>query len=470
MTETTLGSSYKNVRIFAILLGVAMSFLFLLASNPGYFNHDELQRADYVKQSGLLQHLIDQLGLYQGDTFGTPLRPLGFLILGGLAYFMDSYPSVVHVFAILVHVTVAFVFFSIMTQFRVADRLALLVAIMFVVNPLSMLATGWTAAVMDQWYLLFGLLTLLFADRYVRKSQSIGNVAGVFLFSALAVLTKETAIILPGLLIVLWAAEPRLVKQKGFWIALSAWVAPVALYLAYRLPAIATSLGSPAVVAYKPSLVNVPENIAVYFSYPFLFSLGEIGNWVFVDGGYIAFFFCFHLVLVALIYSLFGARLTFAYIALYFMLLGPVLLLPGKGGHYMYGSSLVLSAGITCVCYYGWSKHLAYRLFSVLGIALLVLHSIVLQKFIYGIGFCMDRAMTTAASVYLSNGRPAGLDFQAEPGAPKHILHRIATSRNRVGDWYPVRLTVSQLGEKSPSGSLTVFMDRSCFVHSGKIN
>jgi hypothetical protein len=455
-----------NIKDYFLIIGAALVFLILLIANPGYFSHDELQRFDYLSQHGFLEYFRNHVKLYHGDTFGTPVRPFSFFIQGILAFFMENYVVLVHLFAVLVHALVGCLLYSLFLQFGINRSLGLKMALLFIVNPLSIFAVGWSAALMDQWYVLFGLLTLKFSDIYVRKQQGLYLIFFVFVCSLLAVLSKETAVILPGLIFVIGFVDPNTLKNKKLFIILTVWVSPILLLLVYRFSALIASFDVSGFSPYNASVNNFPENILVYFAYPFLINLTEVGNWVFIDSVWIWLSLAFHLLLTVSIFYIFGYRLFIFYWFFYFLFLFPVLFITIKGGHYLYGSSITLSMGVASLLHQNFFRYFSFKILGILSFSLLILHSYYVQDYIYSLGTCMNRAMNSSESLYLSHNRPLAMDFRAEPGAPAHILHRIYTGRDQIGRWFPVKLTISQWGTSPTDNVLSFEMDKNCIVHS----
>jgi hypothetical protein len=454
-----------NIKIYLLIVSLSVVMLSLLSANPGYFSHDELQRYDHVIRYGFVDYFDSYVRLYQSDTFGTPVRPFSFFIQGLLSLFMENYPVIVHLFAVLIHATVACFLFTLALQFGASTSFSLTMSLTFVINPLAMFAIGWSAALMDQWYVLFGLLTLMYADRYVRAEQRTYHLFLVLLFSTLAMLSKETALVLPGLMIVIWFAKPDLLKTKRYWLALAVWVTPVFLFMLYRLPALLNSFGNPTVSPYAASLTNIPDNLLVYLAYPFIYILTEAVTWSLINPLWLWFGLALHLCIIIGIARIYRYKAALIYCFLYLLFLAPVLLISTKGAHYLYGSSIALSFGITVLLHQKWSGHFGSKLIGISTLGLLIVHSIVIQHHIYNIGTCMNRAMTSTEALYLSRDYPKVIDFQVEPGAPEHVLRRMITGREQVGKWYPVKLKVSKWGEKRIESSLNLTMGTKCIVH-----
>ncbi|MDO9148514.1 MAG: hypothetical protein Q7U52_12810 [Hydrogenophaga sp.] len=456
-------STGSNAFIFFILLAFTVIALFLVLANPGYFSHDEFQKLDHIQRHGFADYVFRYVRIAQGDAFGTPVRPLAFLIQGILAFAMDDFPFLVHFAAIAMHVLVAYLFFRATVQMGGSKSLGLLAAFLFIINPMTTLATAWSAALMDRLYIIFGLLALLAADQYIKKNGNLLNLLYIFVFSSLAIFSKETAIILPGLLLLFLIIDLNTIKLPNFWHAMAAWTAPVITFILLRLPAIIASFGQPKISAYKASLDNAPEGVLVYIAYPFLPTLTEANNWIFQSSGAVIFAVFLHALLLITLLRVFGYKAAVAYCIFYLMFLLPVLMIPIKAAHYMYASGLALSLAVAAVLLQT-SNLFIYRVITIVGIFVLLAHTMALQVFVYRLGSCMTRAYTSTESTYLSNTLPTSINFQAVPGAPEHVLHRLFTGRNQIGNSSPVSLTISKWGTPVDSNTLSVVMNSRCIV------
>jgi hypothetical protein len=159
-----------------------------------------------------------------------------------------------------------------------------------------------------------------------------------------------------------------------------------------------------------------------------------------------------------------GRRFAVAYCFFFLLFLGPILLIPIKAAHYLYGSGLVFSCAIAAILMQGGKYRVYFSSFGIAVLALLVVHSFLIQQFVYSVGSCMNKVMTATESIYVSKGRPKAVDFQAETGAPEHILHRTFTGREQIGGAFPVRLSVLSAGTVSPEGTLHLVMNARCEV------
>lgn len=456
----------SDLKNFLIIFAVALAGLGLLLANPGYFSHDELQKYDHVLRYGFESYIHAYVKLQQTAAFGSPVRPFSFFVQGVLALFMGQYPYLVHLIAVLTHAVVGCLLYVTVCRFTEKKHVALLASIIFVLNPLGMLATGWSAALMDRWYVLFGLAAFLCAEKYSRRESGSWLLpVWVFVWSLMAILSKETAMIMPGLLLLVLARDITLLKSKRFWLVAVAWALPIVLFLLYRLPSIIASFGAPAVSDYKASVTNIPAGLLVYSAYPFSFTLTEANNWVFLDSTQLMLAIAAHVLVVVFLWLKFGIKAPIIYGLMYFLFLAPVILIPIKGAHYMYGSSLVLSTALAAILCSRKGNYYVSRAFAVLGLAVLALHTLTLQNFVYNEGRCMSRVMISTEAMYIASGQPKAVDFQAEPGAANYVLYKINTGREQIGNAYPVKLSVSNWGDTPPAGALSLVMTPECLVY-----
>lgn len=93
-----------------------------------------------------------------GPEFGYPMRPNGFLLQSVAWLWMESAPLLAHLAGVANHALVALIFVWVLRRADVAPATAGIAAVLFVISPLTTMATGWVAASFDQLYVLFLLL------------------------------------------------------------------------------------------------------------------------------------------------------------------------------------------------------------------------------------------------------------------------------------------------------------------------
>lgn len=454
-------------RPYLILVCLTFIGLLFLVANPGYFSHDELQKLDHISTYGFKSYVSAYSKIIPGDEFGVPVRPISFMIQGVLALFMESHPVLVHGFGVLMHALVGCLVFKVIRQLGGDTKFAFTAALIFVFNPMTILATGWSAALMDRLFVLFGLIAFLLTDNYIRSNGGVLALFGAFAFSTFAILSKETALVLPALGLIFLIIDFNLIKRRQFWIGLITLCVPIIIFLLIRLPAIVSSFSSEASGgSYSASFENILPGILVYLSYPFTINLTEAGNWVFVEKPVMLLSLFGHLTLIGMIWYKFSFKIAVSYFFLFFVFIAPVLLIPIKAAHYLYASAIFFSVAIAAILSIGHSMKAAsllniFKVVSCLMLVVLGLHSINLQKFVYSLGTCMNVASVTTEAAYESSDKPRVIAFSADADAPLHVLHRLYTGRDRIGDINGIDF---QIDETDNSDGLKLRMNSSCRV------
>lgn len=451
----------KNLYLYIFIISFSIISLLLLIANPGYFSHDEIQKLDHIYKFGLLDYFHSYVKIYVGESFGVPVRPISFAFQGLLALFMENYPIIVHLSAVLMHAFVSCLLYFILIKLRVNKNIAFVSSMIFIISPTSILATGWSAALMDRLYVLFGLLTFILCIEYISNKSKV-YLLYILFASILAMLSKETAIILPSLLFILLLKDIKILKLKEFWIAFSTWSLPIIIFLLIRLPSIMNSFGQPSVKSYEASFSNIYDGIFLYFTYPFMINMFEASTWIFFNWPSFLLAISLHLLLILAIYLNFGFKYFIGYLFLYFIFLSPVLLISIKGAHYLYGSGLIFSISIACLFFQNNKFKFFNKGLVVILIIFITVHSYKIQHYIYKMGNCMNTLSITSESIYKSIRKPQKVIFEAEPNSEEHILYKLYGVRNRIGDTFLESLKVlpyeSQISDDIP----LIIMDKNC--------
>lgn len=451
--------------VFVQLICLALLSSLILIANPGFFNHDELQKVDFVLRYGFIDYLKTHVTLSRGSEFGVPVRPISFLVQGIVSLFQPAYPFLVHLIDVLMHGVVASLLYIAICRVHGGRTFAWTAAIIFLVSPLATFSVGWPAALMDRLYILFGLLAFIAADRYLAHRSDWGALVAIFFASACAILSKETALVLPGILIIYLIYSPGLFKSNRFWTAFGVWSIPVILFLLYRAPALMVSFGGKVATPYSASLENVLPGLLVYTAYPFLVSLAEAGNWSLHAIAQMWTAVSAHLILVILLWRAFGNKAALAYCCGYLFFIVPVLPIWIKGAHYLYGSGLFFALGLAALLALKWNR--GKKILVAIPVALLIVsvyHTWRNQVHIYKIGSCMNRALDTMEAAYLGSGKPEKMAILVEPNAPGHVLYRITTGRDQIRSYYPVTFHVVDWDKREKMQSSYIF-NSDCLIH-----
>lgn len=460
------GCPRENSVVWVLLLLFAMLSSLLVISNPGFFSHDELQKVDHIIRFGFSDYMRNYVRFYQGVEFGQPVRPFSFLVQGLVSLALPNYPVVVHLVDVLTHGVVAVLFFYAISEFRQGRQFAWVATLLFICSPLVTFAVGWPAALMDRFYVLFGLIAFIASARYVTLRGGPIYLFLILVSSALAMLSKETAIVLPCVLCV-FLIFPSVFKIDRYRLlgVFIAWSLPIGAFLGYRLVALVGSFGAQSSSPYAASFSNLAEGLFVYGVYPFLPKLSEAGIWRGLASGDLVGSVILHALLVAMLWRSFSLKIAIFYVFAYYLFLAPVLLIPIKGAHYLYGSGMVLSSALAALLTLSPRRSMlriqipAYAL-----IAVVLAHGFMNQLFIYRIGVCMNSAMISMEGTYLAAHRPSTMRIRIAENAPGHILYRLTTGREQIGSFYPVHFEILD-GKNEIDGKAMYEFSRNCIVH-----
>lgn len=433
----------KDSTAIALIFCFAILSSLITIANPGFFSHDEWDKADHVMRHGFAKYVYDYVRLSATFEFGHPVRPISFFVQGLAGLFMPTYPFVVHLMDVLMHAAVATMLFVVITRINENRRFAWASSIIFLICPLAAFSVAWPAALMDRLYILFGLAAFLATYDYVKQKNRFVNLLTIFIASTLAILSKETALVLPATLIVFPLLFSTPLRDKRLWVAFAVLSMPIIIFLLDRLPALANSMGGAVLSPYAMSWANVPDALAIYTLYPFLWLVTEPITWHLQSSSRIWFAGAAHLTLLALLWRTFSLKVVLAYMGGYIVFLMPILLISISGAHYLYGSGLAFSMAIAALITHKTSRGGKSRWFiPALMLVVASVHTLNIQRYMYDTGVCMNTAISSIESAYLSNGSPTAMAITADEGAPAHMLIHYATNREIIGNNLPLKLQV----------------------------
>ncbi|HET7925401.1 MAG TPA: hypothetical protein VFL30_10915 [Rhodanobacteraceae bacterium] len=306
---------------FVALAALLLALQLPLILNPGYFSHDELQwwaRADVPSWADL--PWIPWLDL-------SPLqyRPLTFNLWLVLAHAFAATPTLMHLVFVALGTANAWLLARVLADAHVPLRACYAAALVFALSPCAVYVHGWTGTLAD----LLTLAFLLIGARFVQRGTTAGAI-GAALCVAAALLSKESAIVLPALL-AFAAYGQRSSRTVRVAVALSAAV--VVAYLALRLPILVDSASASPAYAWSPA--NIAPRTAEYLLYPFTPPLFEIASLLKASIARLAAAAaCVALLLHALATS--NWRWPVAWLAAFIAALAPVLVLPIAYDQYAY--------------------------------------------------------------------------------------------------------------------------------------
>ncbi len=252
-----------------LLLGLlAVLAQALLALNPGYFSHDELQWGAAANVAGWRD--LPWVGWTDVDTF--QWRPLTFNLWLVLSHALFEAPQAFHALWVLLGSGLAVTLAALLLRLGATPALSVGAGLVFALNPYAAYVHGWVATLADLLWVGAGL-ALAHALLTLRRRQAgkLSFVVVAFALTATGLLAKEAALALPALLGLVWWLSGR--ERSLCWAMLGSSLA-AALYLALRLPALlAPGEGD----RYSLALDAVPHNLAAYPLFLLQTSVVEIG-------------------------------------------------------------------------------------------------------------------------------------------------------------------------------------------------
>jgi len=320
----------------AVLVGFAVIAALLqlpLILNPGYFSHDELQWAALANVAPGAPLPWVSWSSWQVFQF----RPLTFNLWLLASRWLFGTPIAFHAVCVAFGIGNGLLLMRLMRRLGVAGVPAMLFALGFVLGPFAAYTHGWVATIADLLWVGFGLAianVLVWADG--RPSRHWPACTMTFLFTALALLSKESAIVLPTLVALAWilSGRTRLLRDATIFSAI-----PVAIYLALRLHVILFAPRPPGI--YGWSLWSIPKQWLMYQLFPLTPSVAEVHVIFLTTSTQHLLWACALWLALAVVVARANVRAGIVLVVGGAMALGPVLLLEMPSNHYGYGFAAV---------------------------------------------------------------------------------------------------------------------------------
>lgn len=421
-----------------VIVVVAFAANLFTLVNPGFFSHDEWQRLDHIHAHGFSSFVQSYGALKAGPDFGYPVRPIGFLHQGFSALFMERSAFVAHFLDIVLHALCALTLWWALRASPLRGRHALVAALVFAVSPLATFSTAWVGASFDRLYVLFTLVALGGVVRVGYIGARPVYFALIVVGAICAMLSKETAIMVPSALLLAMVAirlggGSRIRGSTAIGILAVASL-PVIAYLWIRLPALQATFGGHA-GAYDPSKGSVAQNAFLYFAQPFLVPAVELVSAVFIPKWMWFVAAALHAIMVLALICKRGIWTGLLYLAGYFVFLLPVMPVSIVGAHYLYGSGVVFAVGMSLLLpppAFGrvWLERACQALFWLL-LAISVVHSAYIQYAMYRAGVCQTVLLHTL-DVHVEEGVAEGrksILIVPDPGALGYVAVRSTFGR-----------------------------------------
>ena len=423
--------------LFLLLLGMALHFVGI--ATPGYYNHDETQ---YFVISQKMDESLRKVWINQYHK--SQWRPLSRTVWLLLSRSLYNPPILLHATTFLIVIASAVLFYFLLLRVFRQPSASLVGFIAFCAFPSTAWVVGWVGTIADG---LTMLITMIMAhilltdrDKTVGKSpsprgfyqglrnESPARQSLLALLFALGLLCKESIVILPFALVGLCLlAKP----WRGLFLASCSTGAIAVVFLTLRMDMIFSNSGS-----YSISTNNLFNNALLYWQYPWNLRTLEIHS---PPINTISAWVCFSAILAfsPALYLLYRRRFrgAVAFVFQYLVFISPALLIPRTAAHYMYGA--VLPVAVVFAFSFRQKECAWIKLCASILIGILLLHSVLVQFYIYESGRVQTRIHDTVSSIIASHDMSCGhqntrFAIIPDKGAKPYYMYRALTSVTEV--------------------------------------
>lgn len=413
------------------LAAVVLLPLAILVTNPGYFGGDELRVLEAARAAPLAAPD------YTGQTWF--YRPLSWHWLAVAMSTLGDHPRLVHLLDVLHHLGNACLV-ALAAGAWCGRALRPSIWFAFAASPLALGAAGWTAAIVDRLALSGTLAVVVLAlidptrgdtptarpSRTARVAHASARGVAAAVCAAVALASKENAVMVPVLLGVLWWARPGSLSVP----AAAGAVAVVAAYAVWRYLgyfAMTPPSDRGAAYAFHVTATHLAENTAIYLAAPFP---AWIPNIELLRRGFadhlptLAMGVVLHAALVVAFARVLSPRAAVAYLLAYLVPLAPLLPLGKVELHHPCWAAPAFAFLVAVL----WQR-VRSRLGRVLLAAVLVLIwarsvAVAAKLWHHGRVEAAARAAIAAHAPEPSAADPVRVGIVAEPGTPLSILTR----------------------------------------------
>ena len=209
-----------------LVLGSALVLQLPLLFNPGYFSHDELQWAARANVATVAE--LPWLAWFDLETY--QYRPLTFNLWLWASYHGFAHPWLFHAMLVVWGLINTVLLALIARRLGLSAAASWILAVLFVTSPYAMYVHGWVATMAD---LLVMSALLLLVWGVVSGARVWVVLVLSMVLTAVALMSKESAMAIPAILGVVWLFDGF--KKKWLVACVASGLVAVA-YLYLRLP------------------------------------------------------------------------------------------------------------------------------------------------------------------------------------------------------------------------------------------
>ena len=360
-------SSVSRVSLIFLLAAMVLQWPVLL--NVGYFSHDELQWLSFAQRPwGELFDLVSFADIRQFQ-----YRPLTFDLWLIVSRIFGESPVMMHVVRGGFGVAAGGLLALLIHWLGASKLQAIVGGLLFLLTPIAAYTNSWIGTYADALCLLFLLAIALSLTRRAPLATTV-NVLLAFTATTLALLSKESAVVFPALLMLGWVIR----RERAVLVAAVASGVAVAIYIAFRADVILFPAVPSASYAWK--ITNVPARMVEYALFPFSLNRFETLWQPELPLAWVAVGAC--LIVVGVVATL-GWRWVAALVAGFYVALGPVLILAFYASHYAYLAA-AFACGLLTLAWQRISKF--YRLLLIVPALLVAIHGAQMMRTMYRVG------------------------------------------------------------------------------------
>lgn len=256
-------SSLTSRPYLVIFLVCMLIYIRTIGFNFSYLDDNNLILDNYY----FISRLSNILNAFRTDVFlslptDSYYRPIFTISLIIDAQIGGQSPWVYHLSNIIYHVIASFLVYKLLVVLGFKSKHSLVSALLFSAHPLTVQAVAWIPGRNDVLVTILFLSSFIFLINYLKVGK-LSDLASHNLFFALALFTKEVALMLPFVVLVYLLTQRKKFLFNRLIVFCVIWTAIIFLWFILRLNAFDYPIGG-RIEDFRNSLVNYPA-LFLYF-------------------------------------------------------------------------------------------------------------------------------------------------------------------------------------------------------------
>lgn len=235
-----------------------------------------VEKLDYVKDPGNIKQFFSTPLLGAERDYYRPLLTLSFMVDSILG---EGKPFYYHLTNILLHAICSILVFILLQKFSISRSKAFLFSLVFAIHPIFVFNVAWIPGRNDILMTIFLILSMLFFLDYHKKGKLIWFIIHLVTMS-LALLTKETSVLIP-VVALLYAIFFPFNKKYKYFITILSWIVLTGSWFYLRSLVLSDILGISDILSWK-TLVNILQSNVIAAGKIFVpvFITGKFPLWI----------------------------------------------------------------------------------------------------------------------------------------------------------------------------------------------